>query len=175
MRKTENCFVLNNNILFNTNNFNLENNLEDCFCVKKSISSEVYISEKKNNKWIRKDEYIDDYDLLMNFIINNKSNIIFIRGFDRAFICKLVSDFNKIKNTNIVPIKFKDIVEQAKYERHLIAKKNRMKKLHQKLENTNEIQTAEDYMKILNSVFNEKKHTSRKKIIKLKRYKHLNI
>lgn len=47
MRKTENCFVLNNNILFNTNNFNLENNLEDCFCVKKSISSEVYISEKK--------------------------------------------------------------------------------------------------------------------------------
>ena len=106
----------------------------------------------------------------MNFIINNKSNIIFIRGFDRAFICKLVSDFNKIKNTNIVPIKFKDIVEQAKYEKHLITKKNRMKKLHQKLENTNEIQTAEDYMKILNSVFNEKKHTSRKKIIKLKRY-----
>lgn len=101
MRKTENCFVLNNNILFSTNNFNLENNLEDCFCVKKSISSEVYISEKKNNKWIRKDEYIDDYDLLMNFIINNKSNIIFIRGFDRAFICKLVSDFNKIKNTNM--------------------------------------------------------------------------
>lgn len=35
------------------------------------------------------------------FLYDNLSNIIFIRGFDRAFICKLVSDFNKIKNTNM--------------------------------------------------------------------------
>ena len=34
---------------------------------------------------------------------------------------------------NIKVIKFKNDLEQLKYERHLMAKKSRMKKLHKKL------------------------------------------
>ena len=105
----------------------------------------------------------------MNFIANNKLSIMCIRGFDRITMSKFVSDFNKTKDTSIVPIKFSNDVEQAKYERHLVTKKGRMKRVHQKLESVNEIASAEDYMKILNSVFNEEKHKSRKKIINLRR------
>ena len=69
---------------------------------------------------------------------------------------------------NIKVIKFKNDLKQLKYERHLMAKKSRMKKLHKKLKKTNEVQTVEEYMKILNSVLNERKHASRKKILQLK-------
>lgn len=168
MIRIEYYFILNNDILFSTCS-NIKNNLEDCFYVKKSTNSKIYISEKKDNSWIRKDEYIDDYDLLMNFIIDNKVNVVCIDGFDKVAISKFISDFNIIKDTNITLIKFKNDLEQAKYERHLITKKNRMKKLRQKLENTDEIQTIEDYMKILNSIFNERKHISRKKMIRFKK------
>lgn len=168
MIRIEHYFILNNGILFSTYS-NIKNNLEDCFYVKKSTNSKIYISEKKDNSWIRKDEYIDDYDLLMNFIIDNKANVVCIDGFDKLAISKFISDFSIIKDTNITLIKFKNDLEQAKYERHLMTKKNRMEKLCQKLKNTDEIQTIEDYMKTLNSVFNERKHISRKKMIRLKK------
>jgi len=44
-----------------------------------------------------------------------------------------------------------------------------MKMVHQMFESINEIASAEDYMKMLNSAFNKGKHESRKKIINLKR------
>lgn len=175
MGKIENLFILNNGafdgVLFSTDNYSIENNLEDCFCVENMrtcTNPKIYVTEKKNGEWVRT-IYIDDYESLMDFIANNKLSIMCIRGFDRITMSKFVSDFNKTKDTSIVPIKFSNDVEQAKYERHLVTKKGRMKMVHQKLESVNEIASAEDYMKILNSVFNEEKHKSRKKIINLKR------
>lgn len=168
MRERVNYFILNNGALFSTDNRGIENNLEDCIYIEKtgtSNSPEIYISEKKDNKLVRMGEYIDDYESLMDFIANNKLSIMCIRGFDRITMSKFVSDFNKTKDTSIVLIKFSNVVEQAKYERHLVTKKDRMRRAHQKLESINEIEVAKDYMKILNSVFNEERHKSRKKII----------
>lgn len=172
MRERVNYFILNNGALFSTDNCGIENNLEDCIYIEKtgtSNSPEIYISEKKDNKLVRMGEYIDDYESLMNFIANNKLSIMCIRGFNRITMSKFISDFNKTKDTSIAQIKFSNDVEQAKYERHLVTKKGRMKRVHQKLESVNEIETIEDYMKMLNSAFNKGKHESRKKIINLKR------
>lgn len=168
MKKIANYFILNNGALFSTDNNSIENNLEDCFYVEKigtCISPEIYVSEKKDGKLVRIGEYIDGYESLMDFIVNNKLSIMCIRGFDIMTMSKFISDFNETKDTSIVPIKFSNVVEQAKYERHLVTKKDRMRRVHQKLENMNGIEAAEDYIKILNSVFNEGKHKSRKKII----------
>ena len=168
MIKTEHYFILNNSIILDTKNLNIKNNLEDCFYIEKDSNSKLYISEKMDNKWIRKEEYHYDYELLINFIINNSSKIICLNGFNRITIIKLITNLNKIKDTNIKMIKFKNDLEQAKYERHMMTKKSRMKKIYQKLENIDEIQTVEKYMKILNSVTNERKHMSRRKILQLK-------
>ena len=168
MIKIEHYFILNNSIILDTKNLNIKNNLEDCFYIERDSNSKLYISEKMDNKWIKKEEYHYDYEMLINFIINNSSKIICISGFNRTNIIKLITDLNKIKNMNIKVIKFKNDLKQLKYERHLMAKKSRMKKLHKKLKKTNEVQTVEEYMKILNSVLNERKHASRKKILQLK-------
>ena len=175
MGKIENLFILNNGafdgVLFSTDNYSIENKLEDCFCVENMgtcTNPKIYVTEKKNGELVRT-IYIDSYESLMDFIANNRLSIMCIRGFDRITMSKFVSDFNKTKDTSIAQIKFSNDVEQAKYERHLVTKKGRMKRVHQKLEGVNEIASAEDYMKILNSVFNEEKHKSRKKIINLKR------
>lgn len=175
MGKIENLFILNNGafdgVLFSTDNYSIENKLEDCFCVENMrtcTNPKIYVTEKKNGEWVRT-IYIDGYESLMDFIANNKLSIMCIRGFDRITMSKFVSDFNKTKDTSIAQIKFSNDVEQAKYERHLVTKKGRMKRVHQKLESVNEIASVEDYMKMLNSAFNKEKHESRKKIINLKR------
>lgn len=74
-------------------------------------------------------------------------------------------DFKKRK---IQSIKFVNDAERIKYERHLITKKERIDKLHQKLEKNSEIKTAEDYMKIANSVFGEERHKARQRVLKRK-------
>ncbi len=52
------------------------------------------------------------------------------------------------------------------WERHLMTKRDRMEKLHQKIAKKGEIETAEDYLKIANSVFGEERHKARQRIIK---------
>lgn len=175
MGKIENLFILNNGafdgILFSTDNYSIENKLEDCFCVENMrtcTNPKIYVTEKKNGEWVRT-IYIDGYESLMDFIANNRLSIMCIRGFGRKTMNQFISELNKTKDTSIVPIKFSNVAEQAKYERHLITKKYRMKMVHQMFESINEIASAEDYMKMLNSAFNKRKHESRKKIINLKR------
>lgn len=56
----------------------------------------------------------------------------------------------------------------AQYKRHLLTKKDRMEKLKQKLK-SKKIETAEDYMKILNSVCGEKRHQSRQRVLKMEK------
>lgn len=175
MGKIENLFILNNGafdgVLFSTDNYSIENKLEDCFCVENMrtcANPKIYVTEKKNGEWVRT-IYIDGYESLMDFIANNRLSIMCIRGFGRKTMNQFISELNKTKDTSIVPIKFSNVAEQAKYERHLITKKYRMKMVHQMFESINEIASAEDYMKMLNSAFNKGKHESRKKIINLKR------
>lgn len=175
MGKIENLFILNNGafdgVLFSTDNYSIENKLEDCFCVENMrtcTNPKIYVTEKKNGEWVGT-IYIDGYESLMDFIANNRLSIMCIRGFGRKTMNQFISELNKTIDTSIVPIKFSNVAEQAKYERHLITKKYRMKMVHQMFESINEIASAEDYMKMLNSAFNKGKHESRKKIINLKR------
>ena len=105
----------------------------------------------------------------MDFIANNKSSIICIRGFSKAVMEKFMLALNKLKNMNIRPINFVSDIERVQYEKHLITKKERMEKLHQKLEKNGEIETGEDYMKIANSVFGEERHKARQRVLKLKK------
>ncbi len=121
-------FIINNNFLFSTENFNIEKNFENCFYVKKmgsNVHPKIYFDEKKNNKWIRNNKFIGDYYSLMDFIDNNKSSIICIRGFSRAVMGRFISVLNKLKGTNIRPIKFLNDAELINQERHLLLKKMR--------------------------------------------------
>ena len=137
MGKIENLFILNNGafdgVLFSTDNYSIENKLEDCFCVENMrtcTNPKIYVTEKKNGEWVRT-IYIDGYESLMDFIANNRLSIMCIRGFGRKTMNQFISELNKTKDTSIVPIKFSNVAEQAKYERHLITKKYRMKMVHQ--------------------------------------------
>ena len=90
----------------------------------------------------------------MEFIVKN--SFICIRGFSRASIGQFIRMINDIKGINIKPIKFSNEILRAKYERHLLTKENRIKKLHNTLEKINEIETSDDYIKISNIDFGEK-------------------
>ena len=76
---------------------------------------------------------------------------------------------NELKGTNIKPVKFKSKLSEAQYERHLLAKEQRIEDLSQKLDVSGEVESAHQYMKIANSVFGEKRHKSRTKIMQLRK------
>ena len=167
-------YVINDGFIFSTKNFNIEKNFEDCLYIIKlgsNVHPRIYYSEKKNNEWIKNKAFIGDYHSLMDFIVDNKSNIICIRGFSRAVMGEFMSAINNLKGTNIQPIKFANDIERAKYLRHLITKNDRIKKLHQRLEQMDEI-TTEDYASEIdvepNSVFGEERHKARQRVIKMK-------
>ena len=105
----------------------------------------------------------------MDFIVKNKNSFICIRGFSRTSIEQFIKMINEIKGINIKPIKFSNEIFRAKYERHILTKEDRIKKLHNILENINEIETSEDYLKISNRVFGERRVNSCQKIKELKK------
>ena len=162
-------FIIKDNVLLRTKNFNFEDNLSNCYYIKELgtvFNPKICVDKKENNKWTNKNQFLEDYNSLANFIFENKSNFICIRGFSRASICQLIRLINELKGTNIRPIKFSNEIARVKYERHILTKEDRIRKLHKKLEKTNESETSEDYLKISNSVFGERRILSRQKIIK---------
>ncbi len=164
-------FIINNSRLFSTNNFNFEDNLKNCFYIKKfgsNIHPKIYLDIKENNKWISKNKFIGDYNSLMNFIYENQNAFICIRGFSRASIGQFIRILNETKGISIRPVKFKNKLVEAQYERHILKKEQRIESLKEKLETSDEIENTEQYMKISNSVFGENRHKSRQKIIQLK-------
>ena len=164
-------YIISNSFISSTKNFNIENNFEDCFYIKKlgsNVHPKIYLSEKKNNEWIRTNVFIGDYYSFMDFVANNRGSIICIRGFSRAVMGEFIFALNKLKNTNIQPIKYASDVERVQYEKHLINKKERMKKLHQRLEKNGGIESGEEYIKIANSVFGEARHNARQRVLKRK-------
>lgn len=64
-------------------------------------------------------------------------------------------------------VNFKNKLSEAQYERHILTQKQRLDALNKKIEATGEIETAQQYMKIANSIFGERRHNARKRVIKL--------
>lgn len=90
-------FVIDNGIIFSTNDFNFESKLENCFYIKKlgsNIHPKIYISIKKNNNWIKKNIYIGNYDNLNEFIYNNFDSCFCIRGFSFSIMYQFIRLFN---------------------------------------------------------------------------------
>lgn len=165
-------FIIKDSKLFTTMNFNFEDNLQNCFYIKRlgSMSNpKIYLDIKKDNEWISKNQFIGDYVSLMNFVAKNENSFICIRGFSRSSISQFIRMVNELCGSNIKCVKFKNKISNTQHERNLLEKEQKIENLHQKLENRDEIETAKDYMKIANSVFGERRHKSREKIIKLKK------
>ena len=151
-------YVMNDNFLFSTKDFNIEDNFEECFYIIKlgsNVHPRIYYSEKKNNEWVKNKEFIGDFYSLMDFIVDNKSSIFCIRGFSRAVMGRFMLILNNLKGTNIQPIRFAN-------------GNDRIKKLNQQLEQMDEI-TTEDYMRTANSVVGEERHKTRQRVIKMKK------
>lgn len=165
-------FIINNGKLFSTNNFNFEDNLKNCFYIKKfgsNVHPVIYLDTKVDNRWVSKNQVIGNYNALMDFVIANENSYICIRGFSHTNIGHFIRMINELKGTNIKPIKFKSKLSEAQYERHLLTKEQRIKDLNQKLDASGEVESTQQYMKITNSVFRERKHKSRVKIIQLRK------
>ena len=69
---------------------------------------------------------------------------------------------------HIKPVKFKSKLSEAQYERHLLTKEQRIEDLNKKLNTSDNVESAKQYMKVANNVFGKRKHKSRVKIIQLK-------
>lgn len=164
-------FIINNDKLFSTNNSNFEENLKNCFYIKKiglNTQPVIYLDTKVNNTWASKNQVIGDYNILMDFIIANTNSYICISGFSPASIIQFIKMINELEGTNIKIVKFKSKIAEAQYERHLLRKEQRIEDLNQKLNASGEIESTKQYMKIANSVFRERKHKSRRKIMQLR-------
>ena len=105
----------------------------------------------------------------MNFVAANENSYICIRGFSRANIGHFIRMINELKGINIKSVKFKSKLSEAQYERHLLTKEQRIDDLNQKLDASSEAESAQQYMKIANSVFGERRHKSRTKIMQLRK------
>ena len=163
-------YIIKNKYLFSSSNLNLDDNLKNCYCIKKTgseIHPEIYVDIKKDNKIIKK-IYIGNYQALMNFIADNQNDFIFIKGFSRASMYYFLKMLNNKKQLNIKPVKFNNKIADVHYQRHIETKEQRIQELNVKLENSEEIESAEQYMKISNSVFGKNRHKSRQKILHLK-------
>lgn len=119
-------FIINNNELFSTSNFDFEDSLEDCFYVIRlgSVTNpKIYLYEKKNNEWINLKQYIGNYNSLMNLIVENQNSFVCIRGFSKSSISQFIRMINELKGTNIEFVKLKNQNKQK-----LVKKKNFLRK-----------------------------------------------
>ena len=164
-------FIINDNRLFSTSNKNFEDNLNNCFYIKKygsNIHPIIFIDIKVNNEWVVNNQIVGSYNELIDFIFENQNSFICLRGFSRASIGAIIRKTNELKGTNIKPVKFKSKFAEANYERHIIGKEKRLISLKKKLSTISELDSAEQYMKIANSVFGEERHKSRQRVMKLR-------
>lgn len=165
-------YIINNDYLFITSKSNFDHNIKNCFSIKKlgsNVHPRIYLDIKKDNKIIIKNKFIGDYQALMNFIVQNQNHFIFIKGFSRASMAEFLAMLNIKKQVNIKPVKFKNKIAEAQYERHLLNKEKRIEDLNKKIENSGELENAEQYMKTSNSVFGKNRHKSRQKIIQMRK------
>ena len=65
-------FIINNRKLFSTDNFNFEDNLKNCFYIKKlggNVHPTIYLDTKIDNKWVNAHFYVK-FHALKNSNIN---------------------------------------------------------------------------------------------------------
>lgn len=123
--KFSNYFVIKDEQLFCTKNFNFEDNLQNCFYIKKLGSNthpKIYLDVKQSGSWIVLDKYIGNYNNVIELISSYQEQIICIRGFSRAGICELIKKCNDLKGTNIMPIKFNIRNSLEQHEKNMIDK-----------------------------------------------------
>ena len=56
-------FIIKDNLLFSTKNFNFEDNLENCFYIKKLgsiVNPKIYFDQKENNEWINRNQFLGE-------------------------------------------------------------------------------------------------------------------
>jgi len=119
-------FIINNGKLFSTNNFNFEDNLKNCFFIKKfgsNIHPLIYLDTKLNNIWVNKNQVIGDYNALMDFIVKNQSSYICIRGFSQANFGHFIRMINELKGINIKPVKFESKPLEVQYKIDVLKRK----------------------------------------------------
>ena len=164
-------YVIQNDYLFTTSNSNFDDLLKNCYIIKikgSSVEPKIYLDIKKDNNILVKNQYIGNCKSLMNFVEKNRNHFIVIKGFNRASMSEFLKLINNEKHLNIKPVKFKSKLAEAKYERHLLTKEQRLEELSDKIDSTNKITSAEQFMKISNAVFGKRRHNSRTKILGLK-------
>ena len=135
--KRHTYYIISNGFLSLVYNFDIDRKFKDCIYVIKlgsNVNPKIFYSEKKDNVWVKKRKFIGDYFSLMDFVCENESKIICVRGFSRAVMGGFMSILNKSKGMNIRPIKYANDVERANYFRHSITEKDNIKKLQRKLE-----------------------------------------
>ena len=116
-------FVIKNDVIYLTNNQNFENNLKNCYYVKKLGSNthpKLYVSQKQNYEWINKDIILHSYDNLTNLICKRGDNLICISGFSKSLMAEFIRMTNKTKGQNIIFLKSTDKLYN---EKDLLTKK----------------------------------------------------
>ena len=69
-------YIINNNRLFVTSNFDFVDNLKKCYFIKKlgsNVYPKIYLEVKKEDKKIM--NFIGDYQSLMDFIVEYQNNL----------------------------------------------------------------------------------------------------
>ena len=96
-------FILDNEKLLSINNIEFIKNIKNCYYIKKygsNMHPEIYLDIKKDNEWIKNNEYIKDYHSLINLITENNNEFIILNGFSRVGISRIVRTIDQQKGTN---------------------------------------------------------------------------
>lgn len=157
-------FIIKDNIVLSTRNFNFDEKLKNCFYVRKlgsNIHPKFYLDIKENNEWIIKNKYIGNYKSFMDFVIENKNSFICVRGFSRAYMGHFINNINLNYGCNLLLIDKKYLKD--KYENHLSNKEETLEEIKEKTKEK-EISGVDEYKKITNNVLNKKRIKSRNRI-----------
>lgn len=101
-------FIIKDEELLIVNNLEFLKNIKDCFYIKKfgsRMHPKIYLDIKKDNEWIKNNEYIGDYYSLVNFIIENNNEYICLNGFDRVSVSRIVKAIDNLNVTNTKLVK----------------------------------------------------------------------
>ena len=112
-------YIIKDNTLYRTENHYIEENFKDCYYVVKWGSRrypEIVYSEKKDNKWIKKNVILGDGDLdsFIDFAADHEDSIICVKGFSRLDMYRSLYRLKKEKEINVEPVLKYRLQQRAK-------------------------------------------------------------
>ena len=112
------CYIIKDNHLYITENYNIEKKFNDCFYVVKWGSRRyprIFCSEKQNNKWIKKNELLGngDFDSFIDLVANNNTSIICAKGFSKIEMYNCLRHLKEEKDINVESV-LKDRLKQRR-------------------------------------------------------------